>query len=162
MKKSIGQNITYYRKKCGFTQEELSVKMNVTVQAVSKWENDLSYPDLECVSTLASVLNTTVNKLINGEDDISEISVSENVDIKKKIFMITMGSNEDSGDKIKLRLPLQLIADVKDSPILKTLLKDRKTEIDTILSAVKLGGVGPICELESGDDYIRIEIIDKN
>ena len=45
MKKSIGQNIAYYRKKMGITQEGLAEKMNVTSQAVSKWENDLSYPD---------------------------------------------------------------------------------------------------------------------
>ncbi|MCI9449669.1 MAG: helix-turn-helix transcriptional regulator [Clostridiales bacterium] len=43
MKNSIGQNIAYYRKKLGMTQEGLSEKMNVTAQAVSKWENDISY-----------------------------------------------------------------------------------------------------------------------
>ena len=39
MKEHIGQHIAYYRKKSGMTQEQLAEKMEVTAQAVSKWEN---------------------------------------------------------------------------------------------------------------------------
>ncbi len=39
----IGENIAALRKKAGMTQEELSEKMCVTAQAVSKWENDVSH-----------------------------------------------------------------------------------------------------------------------
>ena len=45
----IGENIAALRRKAGLTQEELSEKMCVTAQAVSKWENDLSCPDIETI-----------------------------------------------------------------------------------------------------------------
>lgn len=53
MKTTIGQTIALHRKKVGLTQEELAEKCCVTAQAVSKWENDLSYPDLESTGRLA-------------------------------------------------------------------------------------------------------------
>ena len=47
--KTLGKKINEYRKLAGYTQEELAEKVNVSSQAVSKWENDLSVPDLGAV-----------------------------------------------------------------------------------------------------------------
>ena len=44
--KTIGQNIAGYRKEKGITQETLAEICSVTPQAVSKWENDVSYPEI--------------------------------------------------------------------------------------------------------------------
>ncbi|WP_273399142.1 helix-turn-helix domain-containing protein, partial [Traorella massiliensis] len=44
--KTLGTKIAEYRKLKKMTQEELASKLNVSSQAVSKWENDLSIPDL--------------------------------------------------------------------------------------------------------------------
>ena len=159
MKNSIGQNIAYYRKKCGFTQEELSVKMNVTAQAISKWENDLSYPDLGCINTLACVLNTTVNNLLNGEDDLSGITVSKNDDIKKKILMISVESKkEDHPVKLKLRVPMELITEAQNDELLGTFFSD--PEMGMILAAIKSGSIGPIVDVESDQGNVKIEVID--
>ena len=161
MKNSIGQNIAYYRKKCGLTQEELSVKMNVTAQAVSKWENDLSYPDLACVNALAKVLDTTVNSLINGEEDLSGIAVSQNDDYKKKILVISLESKKkDHPGKLKLRLPLQLILEAKDHELMKSFLEGSGFDVEMLISAVKLGSVGPIMDLESDKGNVRMEVMD--
>lgn len=43
MKNAIGKNISIFRKKQGLTQEELAKKLNVSFQAVSKWETGGSY-----------------------------------------------------------------------------------------------------------------------
>lgn len=48
---AIGKNILKMRKELGFTQEELARRLNVSFQAVSKWENGASLPD---VATLLS------------------------------------------------------------------------------------------------------------
>ncbi len=45
MNNTLGENVARYRKQIGLTQEELAEKMNVSGQAVSKWENGLSYPE---------------------------------------------------------------------------------------------------------------------
>ncbi len=159
MKNSIGQNIAYYRKKCGLTQEELSVKMNVTAQAISKWENDLSYPDLACINTLAAVLNTTVNNLINGEEDLSGIAVSKNDDVKKKILLISVESKKENHPaKIKLRMPMEAILEAKNDELLGTFFAG--SEMDLILTAIKSGSVGPIVDVESDQGNVKIEVID--
>ena len=43
----IGSRIQEYRKKAGLNQEEFAEKMGVSRQAVSKWERDKAYPDLD-------------------------------------------------------------------------------------------------------------------
>ncbi len=63
--KSIGKTIASLRKKKGYTQQELAEKMNVTDKAVSKWERDLSYPDINTIARLADVLEVPVNDLLN-------------------------------------------------------------------------------------------------
>ena len=52
MKKTLGTMIAQLRKQQGMTQLELAEKMGVTDKAVSKWERDLSCPDINSVSAL--------------------------------------------------------------------------------------------------------------
>ena len=66
--KSIGETIASLRKKKGMTQNELAEKMNVTDKAVSKWERDLSCPDVNTISRLAEVLNTSVDELLQAKN----------------------------------------------------------------------------------------------
>lgn len=64
MKKSVlAQNIKYYRKKAGLTQEKLSQMLGVSCQAVSKWEQGLSYPDIDFIPFLSEILNVSIDKL---------------------------------------------------------------------------------------------------
>lgn len=60
---SIGKNIAKYRKALGLTQEELGVKLGVTNQAVSKWEMEVSMPDILLLPQIAVVLNITLEDL---------------------------------------------------------------------------------------------------
>ena len=62
--KSIGETIASLRKKKGMTQNELAEKMNVTDKAVSKWERDLSCPDINTISKLADILDVSVEELL--------------------------------------------------------------------------------------------------
>ena len=48
-----------------FSQEELADKMNVTDKAVSKWERNISCPDINCLPTLAEILEISVEDLLN-------------------------------------------------------------------------------------------------
>lgn len=64
--KSIGEIINSLRKAKGMTQNELAEKMNVTDKAVSKWERNLSCPDVNSISKLAEILGTTVDELLNA------------------------------------------------------------------------------------------------
>lgn len=59
----LSQNIAYYRKLCGYTQEQLAERLGVTGQSVSKWENDLSSPDISILPNLAKILGVDINSL---------------------------------------------------------------------------------------------------
>ncbi len=62
----IGQYIQHLRKSAGMTQKELAEKLNVSFQAVSKWENGDALPDVGLLLDLCDALNTTADKLLNG------------------------------------------------------------------------------------------------
>ena len=62
----IGQYIQHLRKAAGMTQKELAEKLNISFQAVSKWENGDTLPDTGILLDLCDVLNTTADKLLNG------------------------------------------------------------------------------------------------
>ena len=62
----IGRYIRNLRKAAGMTQKDLAEKLNVSFQAVSKWENGDALPDTGLLLDLCDVLNTTADKLLNG------------------------------------------------------------------------------------------------
>lgn len=73
MVNSIGSNIKRFRKERNFTQEELAGLLNVTPQAVSKWENDSGLPDISQLVPLASVFGVSTDALLGvGADENSE------------------------------------------------------------------------------------------
>lgn len=61
---TIGKNIHTLRKQNGFTQEELAGRLDVTYQAVSKWENGTAAPDISLLPELAAVLGTSIDALL--------------------------------------------------------------------------------------------------
>lgn len=65
MKKvTMGMIIAEKRKELGMTQLQLADKMGVTDKAVSKWERNLAYPDVESIPKLAEILGISVDTLM--------------------------------------------------------------------------------------------------
>lgn len=82
-KETMGQIIAAKRKELGMTQMELAERMGVTDKAVSKWERDLSYPDVNSLPKLAEVFGMTVDQLMQIKTesvyvDISVIHINDN------------------------------------------------------------------------------------
>lgn len=63
-KQTLGVMISSLRKKKGMTQLELAEKMGVTDKAVSKWERDLSCPDIHSLPKLAEIFGVSVDELM--------------------------------------------------------------------------------------------------
>ena len=61
---SMGKRIMQLRKEKGYTQEQLAEMMGVSAQAVSKWENDVSCPDISILPQLAERLGVTTDELL--------------------------------------------------------------------------------------------------
>ena len=64
MEQTLGKRIMENRKKLGLTQDQLAEKLGVTAQAVSKWENDQSCPDIAMLPKLAEIFGTTTDILL--------------------------------------------------------------------------------------------------
>ena len=69
MKNSIGERIAYHRKMNAMTQEELAGKLNVSTQAVSKWEQKISSPDITLLPEIASVFSISIDELFGKKVD---------------------------------------------------------------------------------------------
>lgn len=69
---SIGEQLKRLRESKGFSQEDVAKKIGVTRQAVYKWENDKSYPDIDNLILLSEMYNVTLDELIKGKQNIKE------------------------------------------------------------------------------------------
>lgn len=66
---TVGQKIAELRKLNHYSQEELGRKMNVSRQTISKWETDLSLPDIEHIIELSQIFQVTLNELLQVNED---------------------------------------------------------------------------------------------
>lgn len=82
----IGQRIIGLRKEKGYTQEQMSVLLNVTPQAISKWENSNALPDTALLPLLAKVLNVSIDKLLTGNSSIEIPSPYDNEYTKEEYY----------------------------------------------------------------------------
>ena len=90
--KSIGEKIASLRKEKGMTQSELAEKMNVTDKAVSKWERDLSCPDINTISKLADVLDISVEELLKAKkQDYNNNKLKDLINLIFKAIALAMG-----------------------------------------------------------------------
>ena len=94
-KQTLGMMISSLRKEKGMTQLELAEKMGVTDKAVSKWERDLSFPDVNSIPKLAEVFEVSVDELMQVKTETKENAgknkLDEMVDTALKGIGIAMG-----------------------------------------------------------------------
>ena len=94
-KQTLGMMISTLRKEKGMTQLELAEKMGVTDKAVSKWERDLSFPDINSIPKLAEIFEISVDELMQvkteTKENIGKNKVDEIVDGALKGIGMAMG-----------------------------------------------------------------------
>ena len=64
---TVGERIQELRKQKGISQEKLALQLNVSRQAVSKWEQNVCEPSLDCLIEIAEIFQTDLNYLISGK-----------------------------------------------------------------------------------------------
>ena len=114
----IGQYIQHLRKAAGMTQKELAEKLNISFQAVSKWENGDTLPDTGILLDLCDILNTTTDKLLYGgslvmslEDVITGFQYIESVG---KLFGEDCTFFTEMIEGINEKMNIDLLAYLKD------------------------------------------------
>ena len=94
-KQTLGMMISTLIKEKRMTQLELAEKMGVTDKAVSKWERDLSFPDINSIPKLAEIFEISVDELMQvkteTKENIGKNKVDEIVDVALKGIGMAMG-----------------------------------------------------------------------
>lgn len=91
-KQDMGEMIANLRRERGMTQKDLADKMNVTDKAVSKWERNLSCPDVNSIPRLAEVLGVSVEELMTAAPkNAEERKKEELVDLILRVVPFALG-----------------------------------------------------------------------
>ncbi|MBQ6936633.1 MAG: helix-turn-helix transcriptional regulator, partial [Clostridia bacterium] len=91
--KTTGELISSLRHEKGFTQKELAEKLNVTDKAVSKWERDVSLPDINTIPKLAEILGISIEELIksNPQNNTKNRKIDYLIDLILKAVPMALG-----------------------------------------------------------------------
>ena len=162
MDMTIGKRIGLLRKEKGLTQEELASHMGVSPQAVSKWENDQTCPDISALPKLAKLLGVSVDELLSGKEELPAVRVlppAERKDPKDMMLRITVDSSE--GDRVRVNLPIALVEVAMEIGMEMPQINGNDAlkgiDMKKVLEMVRLGFVGNLVEVDSADgDRIRI------
>ena len=93
---TLGRRIARLRLARTATQERLAKELNVSPQAVSKWENDINYPDISLLPDLARFLGVSVDELLSGASASTQESVAaqESAAEKSSAEVISVAADE--------------------------------------------------------------------
>lgn len=160
MTKTMGEKICELRKQRKMTQDELAEKMSVSSQAVSKWEKDLSIPDLPVLIALSEFFHLSLDELVKEKESTVQFVPLEQRKNAEEMFL-RVNIHSVKGDKIKVNLPLALVKIASEmnlelpqfngSEILKSL------DLKMLVSLIESGTIGKIVEAESSEgDFIEV------
>ena len=165
MNETIGSRIAKFRKAKNMTQEDLANLMGVSSQAVSKWENDVSCPDISLLPQLCEVLGITADELLTGKNNEVRMVPPEQ---RKPFDQLTMRIqvNSADGDKVRINLPMPMVKVCLEIGVnmLPNMGGDqaemfKNVDMSKLVQMVELGMIGKLVEVESADgDNVEIVV----
>lgn len=166
MNQTLDSRIAELRRKKNMTQEELAAELGVTAQAVSKWENDLSCPDITLLPQLARLFGVTIDELLGNQNqpETTLLPEEQRKPLKDMIFRIYVNTKE--GDKVRVNLPMALVQvalqmgmqmpQVSGSAAGEAL---KNIDIAQLVALVEQGVIGKLVEVETADgDTVEIYV----
>ncbi len=162
MNETIGNRISKYRKAKGMTQEDLATHMGVSSQAVSKWENDASCPDISLLPQLCRILGITTDELLTGRtNEVRLVPADQRKKLEEMVLRIYVNSSE--GDKVRVSIPMSMVqigmemgmdfsADYSGNEAMKNI------DFGKIINLAERGMIGKLVEVESAEGDI-VEVV---
>ena len=89
---NIGNSLKMRRNELGLTQSEVAEKLYVTRQTISNWENNKSYPNIDCLIKLSNLYEMTLDRLLKEDNTMVE-KLSKDIregQKYKKLFLILL------------------------------------------------------------------------
>ena len=163
MEMTIGKRIAALRREKGLKQDDLAQMLEVSPQAVSKWENDQTCPDIALLPKLAQILGVSVDELLSGKQEMQPavmlVPEEQRKDIKDMMLRIMVDSK--NGDKVRVNLPMALVQVAMEMgmemPQISGNAALKNIDWMQIMELVRHGAMGNLVEVESADgDTVRI------
>ena len=161
---TMGSRIAARRKEKGVTQEELAARLGVSAQAVSKWENDVSCPDISLLPRLCRMLGITSDELLTGDNSsVKMLPPSQRKSMEELTLRVKIQTVR--GDKVRVNLPMSLVKvamelGIEISPSISGMKAETLKEIDLnrIVDLVERGAIGKLVEVETAEGDI-VEVV---
>ncbi|MBQ6899006.1 MAG: helix-turn-helix transcriptional regulator [Clostridia bacterium] len=159
---TLGERLAAARKAKGLTQDDFAKHLDVTPQAISKWENNLSCPDILLLPKISEILGVSIEELLTGsikkETEKPKITATDNSRLKLKIRVTPLNKKPTN-----ITVPAALVKRIARigngiSGILgnTALSNDR---LEEILALAEEGATGEILNIEAEDGtVVTIEI----
>ena len=153
---TLGQRIAALRRQKDMTQETLAEALGVSPQAVSKWENDVSCPDIMLLPQLATMLGVTVDALLSGEPEPETrlVPVENRKSFNDLILKVRIDS--DDGDRVRVNLPMALVKIGLESGSGVQINGMNNIDMEQILRLVESGVLGKLVEIDSDGDHVEV------
>ncbi|NLN50881.1 MAG: helix-turn-helix transcriptional regulator [Acholeplasmataceae bacterium] len=162
MKETFGQRFQRLRKNKDLTQEDIANKLNISPRAVSKWENDITYPDITYLVELATILEVTVDYLLGKKNEEKTSFVGEKNSERKKNLILKIVVDSKDGDKVRVNLPLALFDLWIDTEIAIPQINNvslKGIDFKEISRLIDSGVIGKLVEVETSDgDFVYISV----
>ena len=166
MEMTLGKRIAMLRRQKGLKQDDLASALDVSPQAVSKWENDQTCPDISLLPRLAQLLGVSVDELLSGKKEdlpqtVQILPPEERKDLKDMMLRIVVDSAD--GDHVRVNIPMALVQVALDMgmemPQVSGNAALKGIDLAQIMELVRQGAVGNLIEVDSSDgDIVRIYV----
>ena len=158
---TLGRRIAQLRKEKELKQDDLAQMLDVSAQAVSKWENDQTCPDISLLPRLASILGVSVDELLSGKQEpaVRILPAEQRKDINDMMLRFVVDSAV--GDKVRMNLPVALLQLALDTGMVLPQVSGndalKNIDLRQVMELIHHGAIGNIFEVESANgDTVRL------
>ncbi len=164
MEETLGMRISELRREKGLKQDEVAERLGVSAQAVSKWENDVSCPDILMLPKLANLFDISVDELLSDGKKAPETKycppeVRKNFD--ELVFHVRV--DDSDGTRVRINLPMPLFklfleTGMSMEGIGGDKLNGINIDFEQIMTMVENGAVGRLVEIDSDGTHVEIGV----
>lgn len=166
MEETLGKKLCALRKSAGLTQDAVAERMGVSPQAVSKWENDFSCPDIMMLPKIARLYGIQIDDLfgtnpVRAEQPVS-VSSENNADVSPEKLYLNVYVLSKAGDDIKVHIPFVLVRELVEtgkniSGVFGTDLSG--VDLESVYQLVQNGAVGELVTVTTQNgDTVRVVV----
>ncbi len=165
MEMTLGKRIAHLRRLKNMKQDDLAQQLNISPQAISKWENDQSCPDISALPLLSKIFDVSIDELLTGQryeiKGVKALSAENKKQLCDMMLKIVIDDSAE-GDIVKVNLPMEIIKVMVEMGMKMDgmLGKDiPPIDIKKIFTMVEMGMIGNLVEIDQNDGTkIRIYV----